>query len=76
VTTNRIRSFMDQPNQPQFSPGTQLRGFAFCNVASANPYAMMLQLAAQQQARQQVEELAKREEWQQIMARCGIDYQI
>ena len=77
MAINRIRAYMDpQNNGQQLPPSAVSGGFAFCFFGGANPMAMMLQLAAQQQAQKQVEEQAKREEWQQIMAKCGIDYQI
>ena len=74
---NRIAEFMDQqpddrgPHPSLFSPA-----FAFCSLPGVHPLAMMMQMAAHKKAVYDVSERAKREEWQQIMARCGIDYQI
>lgn len=77
MNTNRIAQFMESsPQENSPDPALFNPAFAFCALPGVHPLAMMMQLAAHKQAVHDVAERAKREEWQQIMARCGIDYQI
>lgn len=91
MSTNRIRAYMDQEKSKKIPESPlQWRGFAVCYLpgfSAPNPppmasapsdgnWGMNLVMAAHEQAQKQVTERLAKEEWQQIMSKCGIDYQI